>query len=248
MYVLDNNENTCMLAYQIRGRRKRALKGVTSPVRGQIAAVLKSDGEEVPTCVYNELVAARLGALIGIPAAQGVAAQGDLAYEYASLLAATPAGRLPPVTATRAAAVALRYPRESAATLVFDVFIGNWDRAGNIKAAVASPVSFFCAFDHSHCLLALDDTPQESIERLATDDPGLTGHLFLGLVDEKLIRPWVSRIEALAPESIEAACCLGTPVNMVGTGMQRRLARALVERQKHLATMVARLVAREEGR
>lgn len=235
-----------MFAYQVRGRGRRPLAGVTKPVRGKLAAVIKSDGDEIPTCVYNELTAARIGALIGFPAAQGVPAQGVDAMEYASLLAATPGGRLPPITRLRAKAVAGRYPSECAATLVFDIFIGNWDRAGNIKAAIASPAYFFCAFDHSHSLLALDDTPDESIERLASHDPGMTTHIFQGEVARGDVDAWVRRVKALTSDAIERACCPGGQVNSVSTRLQKSLAKALIARQAFIENIIDAMLERDE--
>ena len=231
-----------MLSYQIRERGKRALAGVTQPVHGKIAAVLKSDGAEVPTCVYNELVATRLGALIGLPAATGVLAQGRGGQEYASLLAATPGGRLPPISAHRARWAVLRYPEPCAAVLVFDVFIGNWDRGGNIKAALATPVDFFCAFDHSHALLALGETPEASIKSLSQPDPAIANHVFNGLVDPDLAHRWAMRVAALADEAIEMACCPGAEVNTVGKTLQRQLAQALITRKARLPGLVARFL------
>jgi hypothetical protein len=233
-----------MFAYQVRGRGTHVLSGVTRPIRGRIAAVLKSDGTEIPTCVYNELVASRLGALIGLPAASGVLAQGKHAYEYASLLAATPGGRLPPIFKPRAQRAAIRYPDECAAVFAFDLFIGNWDRGGNIKAALATPTSFFCAFDHSHTLLALERTPEASIEALSDRDPRRwLNHIFRELVVPTKVQDWVRKIEHISDEYIALCCSPGEPINEVTVANQEALARALQLRKGFLGDLVSEVLS-----
>lgn len=233
-----------MFAYQVRDRSTHVLSGITRPVRGRIAAVLKADGPEVPTCVYNEFVAARLGASIGLPAAAGVLAQGKGAHEYASLLAATPGGRLPPVFHASARRAAMRYPTECAAVFTFDVFIGNWDRAGNLKAALASPTMFFCAFDHSHTLLALKDTPQASIEALKQFEAGpWRRHVFRELVDPDEALAWAERIQRLSDDLVALVCCPGEPINSVTVETQAALAEALQRRKAFLAKLVKKVLS-----
>lgn len=226
------------LHYRIRNRGTRPLAGVTAPVRGTMAAIVKTDGEEVPTCVYNELVANRIAQLLGAPTAQGVLARGTRSLEYASLIAATPGSRLPEVFQSQAQRAASRYPDEAAALLVFDVFVGNWDRAGNLKAALSSPVPFFCGYDHSHALLAVRNTPEESIAALASDHPCLTRHLFQGLVPAETLNAWCARVAALPEALVTSACCLDEPVNTVDVGTQRALARALSRRKDRLARII----------
>lgn len=226
------------LHYIIRNRGKRPLRGITAPVRGTVGAIVKTDGDEIPTCVYNELASTRLAFLLGVPTAQGVLAQGAQTLEYASLVAATPGGRLPPVFQPQAKRAAWRYPQEAASLLVFDVLVGNWDRTGNLKASLSSPVNFFCGYDHSHTLLAVRETPETSIEALGSDRPCLTRHLFQGMVDEADLEMRCAQAAALPASLIELACCFQEPINSVGIATQKALASALVWRAKRLGQII----------
>ncbi len=229
-----------MLTYRTRRATRPVAEGVTAPLHGSLAAVLKSDGVEVPTCVYNELTASRLGALIELPAALGVLATGDGTTRYASLVASTSAARLPVGTRRLASRIATRYPFEAAGLLVFDSFIGNWDRPGNIKMALGTKNWFFCAYDHSHALLAAAATPEASIEQLRTGSLPGRPHLFAGLARPTDAQVWVSRVQGLPDELLRRACCPGGPVNLVDEPLQLELADALLARRDQLADIVNR--------
>lgn len=229
-----------MLTYQTKGTTQPTAHGVTRPQHGALAVVLKADGQEVPTCVYNELVASRLAALIELPAALGVLATGDGATRYASLVASTSAARLPVGTRRLASRIAARYPFEAAGLLVFDSFIGNWDRPGNIKMALGTKDWFFCAYDHSHALLAAAATPEESIEQLRTGSLPGRPHLFAGTTKPSDARVWVDRIETLPDALLRRACCPGGPVNLVDEPLQHQLADALLARRDQLSDIVDR--------
>ncbi len=229
-----------MLTYRTKGATRPVAEGVTAPRHGMLAAVLKSDGPEVPTCVYNELTASRLGALIELPAALGVLATGDGTTRYASLVASTSAARLPVGTRRLASRIAARYPFEAAGLLVFDSFIGNWDRPGNIKMALGTKNWFFCAYDHSHALLAAAATPDASIEQLRAGSLPGRPHLFAGAAKPADARVWVDRLQTLPDALLRRACCPGGPVNEVDESLQHRLADALLARRDQLADIVAR--------
>ena len=229
-----------MLTYRTQGATRPVAEGVTAPRHGMLAAVLKFDGEEVPTCVYNELVASRLAALIDLPAALGVLATREGAACYASLVASTSAARLPVGTRRLAARIAALYPGEAAGLLVFDAFVGNWDRPGNLKTALGTKKRFFCAYDHSHALLSAGATPAESIEQLRSGSLPGRPHLFAATAKPTNARAWVERIQSLPDSVVRRACCPGGPVNAVDEPMQHQLADALLARRDQLADIVDR--------
>jgi hypothetical protein len=231
-----------MLTYKINGRGRKLRRGVTQPASGTVAAVLKADCDEVPTCVYNEFVAQRLAGLLRLPVAQGVLVDGNGGYRYASLIAASEGRRLPDLDRSRAPKAASRYPGECAGVFVFDVFIGNWDRSGNIKASLSSPVDFYCAFDHSHSLLFAAQTPHDSIEALRSGAPLMTGHLFLDLLEPDRVNFWVGRVGALLDGHIVESCCPGGDVNAVTVATQQRLARALIARRDQFPDIIGAML------
>lgn len=236
-----------MLAYQIKRPGRPVGRGVTQPINATIAAVLKSDSEEVPTCVYNEFVAQRLAELLHLPVAQGALIQGVQTYHYASFIAATMGRRLPDIVKRLARKVVAHYPQECAGILVFDVLIGNWDRSGNIKAAMVPPTNFFCAFDHSHSLLFAAATPEQSVQGLGAGLPMMTSHLFLDVVEAPALHGWLEKLASLPAELIANCCCPGQPVNTVTEALQAQLARALIARRSHLADTLAFLADPRKG-
>lgn len=73
--------------------------------------------------------------------------------------------------------VAKIYPQQVALLVAFDLFIGNGDRARNLKAALATPhIQLFAAFDHSHALLGADQKPENSISQLKQGDLLVRSH------------------------------------------------------------------------
>jgi len=115
--------------YQIKQLgRKVARQSMTAPVRGTLEAVLKQDSDNSPCCVYNELVALRLGQRLGVPLAMGVPSVGDGGVYFASLTVGGLSINLPDLSNKKMANVADRYPKEAAAIFVFDVWILNDDR------------------------------------------------------------------------------------------------------------------------
>lgn len=59
------------MRYAVAGEAKPSRRSSTGALSGAVAAVIKLDSAESPTCVYNEFVAARIGELAGVPVASG---------------------------------------------------------------------------------------------------------------------------------------------------------------------------------
>ena len=202
-------------------------------------AVLKSDGDEVPHCVYNELVASRLARLVLAPLADGVLAEQQPQRAFASLVLAAPEGSLADLSPTRVVLASDVYPGEAAALTVFDIWIGNWDRAGNLKASlVMRHRRLFCGFDHSHSLLAVADTPADSIHRLGDGELIVKRHPFYGQLRGTLLDEWTERVASLPEALVRAACELGEPLNDVEEDTQTALAEAMAARTRALPEMI----------
>jgi len=226
--------------YEISRIRSRPLSGSTFPSSCTVEGVMKFDGDESPHCVYNEAVAVRLAQTVHAPTADGVLGVATTGPVFISLAMAAPPERLPNVHWRMRHKVAAKYPEEIAALVAFDIFIGNNDRDGNIKAAVASHgLYLFRAFDHSHTLLAAQRAdPKASLAALKSGELIVLRHPFYGLADFKLVQTWGERI-ASTPDTLIAECCvLRRDFRSVPLASQQHLARALNARKKHLPTML----------
>jgi hypothetical protein len=127
---------------------------------------------------------------------------------------------------------------------VFDVLIGNWDRAGNVKATLrGSSRPFICGFDHANSLLmAAGDSMYSSISVLEQCSPLLSRHMFGPYVSARNVAAWVAKIRAVPPEMIRGKCVLSQSVNQVDCAAQAGLARALMVRLEHLELLCGQLL------
>ena len=157
-----------MTFYRIKtlGKKVSSLS-MTEPVRGTLDVVLKQDSDNSPCCVYNETVALRLAQRLGAPLAMGVPSVGDGGMYFASLMVGGLSINLPNISAKKMAQVAERYPHDTAAIFVFDVWILNDDRENNLKANLtSSPLHLVAAIDHEQTLLGRYGDIEQSLEAL----------------------------------------------------------------------------------
>ena len=225
--------------YKIRSIRKKSLPGVTAPVSCSLDAILKFDSTESPYCVYSELVALRLAQTFHIPVASGVLTTTGGGEAYASIELGSPGLRLPDLLSLRFATAASHYAEEAAALVVFDIFIGNWDRGSNIKVSFATPhLRIFQGFDHEHGLLGVESDPLKSIEKLGKPELIVRNHPFYGHVSWKLVTKWIERISQTDDAMIRECCELKRPLRTVTTDMQERLADALCKRKLALQQLI----------
>lgn len=225
--------------YKIRSIRKKSFSGVTSPVSCSLDAILKFDSTESPYCVYSELVALRLAQTFHIPVASGVLTLTGSGEAYASIELGAPGLRLPDLLPPQFANAASHYAEESAALVVFDIFIGNWDRGSNIKASLVTPhLPIFQGFDHEHGLLGVEDDPVLSINRLALPDLIVRNHPFYGHVSAAQVTKWADRISQTDDAMIRECCELKRPLRTVTTDMQQKLADALCKRKLNLIQII----------
>jgi len=226
--------------YKIRSIRKKSLPGVTAPVACSLDAILKFDSAESPYCVYSELVALRLAQTFHIPVASGVLTMTGSGEAYASIELGSPGLRLPDLSPPQYANAASHYAEEAAALVVFDIFIGNWDRGSNIKTSlVTSHLPIFQGFDHEHGLLAVESEPLKSIERLARQELIVQNHPFFGHISHTFATKWAERISQSQDEMIRECCELKRPLRTVTTDMQANLANALCMRKQVLPRIIS---------
>lgn len=226
--------------YRIRSIRKKSLPGVTAPVSCSLDAILKFDSAESPYCVYSELVALRLAQTFHIPVATGVLTTTGNGEAYASIELGSPGLRLPDLSPPQFKKAASQYADDAAALVVFDIFIGNWDRASNIKASlVTQHIPIFQGFDHEHGLLGVENHPLKSIEKLGTTDLIVRNHPFYGHVPRTLVAKWADRISKTDDAMIRECCEIKRPLRAVATDMQERLSAALCMRKSLLPKIVS---------
>ncbi|MGD9660876.1 MAG: hypothetical protein AB7U63_06345 [Porticoccaceae bacterium] len=235
MGKIDNMTAT----YKIRRITRTRKTGITTPAFCTLEATLKFDGEEAPHCVYNEYVALRLAQTLHAPVAEGVLTSTGDGPAYASLMLDSPGINLPDVLETQFDQVAKRYPQPVALLVAYDLFIGNRDRARNLKAALATPhIQLFAAFDHSHALLGVDQQPERSISQLQQGDLLVRSHPFYGRVQGALLQRQTARIAALSEDIIRECCQMGKAFRGVSESLQTALAEALIQRRRYLEGIV----------
>lgn len=187
----------------------------TGACYGDLEAVIKQDTPDAPAQVYCEYVAARLAALVGINVAAGVLVPHSTGLMYASLTVSQVARPLEKVDVTNLTEFRQRHPVEAARLAVFDLWVGNADRVGNVLASMGLTMDDVVAgIDNGACLLNAENTSAASLA-LLHDEKQPNFHLF------GTGHPWVyceeivERIERLPDLTIDDACVLGDTVGSV---------------------------------
>lgn len=187
----------------------------TGACYGDVEAIVKKDTAGAPAQVYCEYVAARLAALIGINVAAGVLVPHSTGLMYASLTVSQVGSPLQKVDFSNLDDFKRRHPVEAARLAVFDLWVGNADRVGNVLASMGMTMEDVVAgIDNGACLLNADNTSAASIA-LLKDEEQPDFHLF------GTGHPWVfceeviERIEGLPDLVIDDACVLGDTVGSV---------------------------------
>jgi len=231
--------------YKIHHIRRRTSTGITLASFCTLNAILKFDCDESPYCVYNEHVATKLAQTLHLPVADGVLTSTGDGPAYASLEIASPGLSLPDLLESQHSKAASLYPNETAALVAFDILIGNNDRGRNLKASLVTPhIKIFKAFDHSHCLLTVEETPEDSIKRLLNGDLITTSHPFYGHVRQSLLDDWIKRIAVVDDTYINECCLMGKQFRAVSEDQQRKLASALIRRKEVLSNIVSKNIGR----
>jgi hypothetical protein len=234
----DDDGSPPFVTYALKNVRSPVGHGATSPEFGEVSAVIKQDNQESRAQVYSEYVGTRLAALLGVQAAAGVFVSHSRGLRYASLMISEVGFSLTDIDYEHAEEVAQRYPVEAAKLAVFDVWIGNIDRAGNLRANLGeSTDNLIVGIDHGGCLLSGGNDIDAALDRLR-DKQWPPNHIFQGLVHSYYVQSMVDRIQRLSNEAIEEACMLGGTVGSVMLTDQAMLAEVLTNRRDWLAEMV----------
>ena len=226
------------VTYTLQNSRQPVGQGATEPEIGELAAIIKQDTNESRAQVYCEFVGARLAALVGVQVAAGVFVSHSRGLRFASLKVAEVGFTLADIDHDDAEAVVARYPIEAAKLAVFDAWICNTDRAGNLKANLAeSTDNMMIGLDHGGSLLSIVDNLNTAFDRLDSCD-WPPHHIFLGLLRKHLFRPVIARVQMIPDEAIDEACVLSGTVGSVMLPDQAMLAEKLKWRRDMLEAIV----------
>jgi len=230
------------ITYQMLRQLQTVGKGATKAKRGHVNAIIKQDGHEALAQVYCEFVACRLAALVSVPVASGVLVSHDNGLKYASLVISEVNLKLHDVEANRLAKLVKRYPVECAKLAVFDLWIGNPDRLGNVRANLGSSSDhIIVGVDHGGSLLNCSNDRKIAVENLS-NRLWPTRHAFGSGLPHSCCDAIVTRIERLDDNAINDACVIGDTVGSVMLPEQAELAEILNLRRVWLRDMVDRVL------
>ena len=206
-------EHLCVAAiYRITQLHAAHRGGINAAVDAEIRGVAKTNRAS-PHTIANEVIAARIGATLGLPIPAGVVAEHSGELYYLSLDVSKEGKTLPPIIASDFAA---NQPRYAAGCVAFDVLIANCDRnPANLSLDPAFNPPRASLFDHGHALLGTgapigSDRLVAAVGTLGCDGrPPVNGsrHVLLDYIasSDDLLR-WADRIAHLPSFVIEDAC------------------------------------------
>ena len=194
---------------------------------GDVEAIIKCDTPEAPAQVYCEYVAMRLGTLLGLNIAAGVLVPHRTGLMYASMSISQVANPLEVVAYENLALFRKYHPVEAARLAVFDLWIANPDRVGNVLASLRGTTDdIVAAIDSGSCLLNAEDSKRESLELLWSEDQP-DYHAFGAGLPWNYCEETIERIENLSDLAIDDACVLGDTVGSVMLPEQAEVAEVL---------------------
>jgi hypothetical protein len=221
--------------------------GINQSVDAEVRGVAKTN-DQAPYTIANEVVAARVGQVLGLPVPAGVIAEDTSGKLYYLSLDVSKTGHtLPPAHPPDVVAAE---PFLAAGCVVFDILIANEDRhAGNLSLDPAFTPPRLSLFDHGHSLLGASAV--QGAARLAAmanvlgclGPPGMTGNrqaLLDHVASAVDIDAWTTRVEQLPDYVLEDACNLIADADLnVDTSLARELADWLSARRSGIRAMVA---------
>ena len=235
----DFNEQP-FITYLLSNVRQQVGHGATSPEIGDVTAIIKQDSAESRAQVYCEFVASRLAAMAGVQVPTGVFVAHSRGLRYASLKMAEIGFTLADIEHEDAEKVVSRYPVEAARLAVFDAWICNFDRAGNLRANITeSTENMMVGIDHGGSLLSVAENLDVAFDRLNSID-WPPSHMFSSMLSQHLIEPVIDRIKSIVDDAIDDACVLSGTVGSVMLPDQAMLAESLKWRRDSLDQIVER--------
>ena len=264
-----------ILTYELGTRTTPNSRSTTGARNGHVAAIIKHDSEMRPAQVYSELAANRLAQFLGLPVAIGVAVRAKRSNDslhFASLKAAesgldyydftdyntsfndeveeevVPGMHVESGHISALKKVCERYPLQTAHIAVFDLWIGNDDRPGNLKADLADE-SFGAIFamDQGASLLSCASSRHEAIARLNSREfPSF--HAFQKLVSPMYCGEMIERICALPDWAMYAAMTFDDNVGDVTIAEQYEVCELLKTRRAFLRDLVSKVLFGRDNR
>ena len=240
---MRSNKEQAFVTYTLNNSRQLVGQGATSPEIGELTAIIKQDSNESRAQVYSEFVGSRLASLAGVQVAAGVFVAHSRGLRYASLKISEVGFTLSDIEHGDAEVVVARYPVEAAKLAVFDSWICNTDRAGNLRANLAeSTDNMIIGIDHGGSLLSVADNIDKAFARLGVVD-WPPPHMFHGLLRTHLLEPVISRVRAIPDDAIDEACVLSGTVGSVMLPDQAMLSEVLKWRRDQLNEIVERALS-----
>ena len=235
------------LTYRLSRRVRAVDEGATEAHYGEVEAIIKQDHREARVQVYSEFVAHRLAALLGVDVATGALVAHDRGISYASLrLANISAGATSIESEEEFERATARYARQCARIAVFDLWIGNEDRVGNLMASIGADSEYLiAAFDHGRTLLGCTVDVREAVDYLK-DASQPRSHPMSGMVDRAHCELMVKRIQSIGRDLIYELCDLGDTCGRVMPTEQVELGEALDERRALVPALVERVLFAED--
>ena len=234
--------------YRLKQHLRTVGEGATQAHYGEVEAIIKRDHAEARAQVYSELVANRLAALVGVDVATGALVAHGTGLKFASLrLANMGRGATSIETEEQFRRASSRYADQCAGIAVFDLWIGNEDRVGNLIASIGPNAEYLIvAFDHGRTLLGCIDGVFEALDYLKNPDLPNT-HPMAGTLDYGRCKLMVQRIQNIEEDLIYEVCDLGDTCGSVMPVDQTQLGKALVERREFLPRVVERVLIPRES-
>ena len=235
------------LTYRLSRRLGTMGEGATEAHLGEVQAIIKQDHVDARVQVYSELVANRLATFLGVDVATGALVAHDRGIRFASLrISNIAAGATSIETDKDFERVAERYAIQCARIAVFDLWIGNEDRVGNLKASIGPDAEYLIvAFDHGRTLLGCIDGVEDALDYLK--NPHLPrAHPMSGLLNRDHCDLMVERIRNIDNDLIYELCDLGDTCGSVLPLEQAELCVALAKRRVFLPDLVERVLFAED--
>ncbi len=190
--------------YAITGVGPSLGSGVSGAFEVQLLGVGKVDTHE-PYTLANEFICAQLASALGLPVPPATIAETNTGEKvFVSLKYTVGPTSLPAVDP--AELVADR-PDVAAGIVVFDCWVGNWDRhAGNV--AYVRGASGVSIFDHGRSLLRTPTGQGAAAVQAGQDDPHLhvpQNVLCDHVADARLLARWAERVAAVPEELVRDA-------------------------------------------
>ncbi|MDD2934021.1 MAG: hypothetical protein PHO76_09070 [Methylotenera sp.] len=258
-----------ILTYELGARSTPNDRSTTGARDGYVAAIIKQDSELRPAQVYSELAANRLAQFLGLPVAVGVAVQSQRmlnSLRFASLKASeseldyydftdydtsfdeiSDVNIVPGMHIESGHVIALRevcerYPLETAQIAVFDLWIGNDDRPGNLKAELSKDnFGAIFAMDQGASLLSCAPRRHQAIALLNSYEfPRY--HAFQKLVSPMYCGEMIERISTIPDWAMHAAMTYDDNVGSVTIAEQYEVCEILKTRRTFLRDLVTKVL------